>query len=122
MIFSCICKHFFHCTKHNFILQIQFKNAARPLDKNERTATEVFLKEVLSQKVWELGQVYLLKIKHTNNFILQQEEVEQVKWFGLEAFKDLLYSDNFVPYDKEYKDWIFGELKSQIKNIQPLHL
>ena len=80
----------------------------------------IFLKEVLSQKVWELGQVYLLKIKHTNNFVLQQEEVEQVKWFGLEAFKDLLYSDNFVPYDKEYKDWIFGELKSQIKDNQTL--
>ena len=81
----------------------------------------IFLKEVLSQKVWELGQVYLLKIKYTNNFVLQQEEVEEVKWFGLEDFKDLLYSDNFVPYDKEYKDWILGELKNQIKDIQTLN-
>ena len=67
----------------------------------------IFLGEIVSQKVWEIGQVYLLKKDiDYNKFKLQKNEVEEVNWLSFSKFKNLFYSDKFVPYDKSYKDWV----------------
>ena len=42
---------------------------------------------------------------------LQEEEVEEVKWVNFEEFKNLLYSDKWVPMDKEYKDLVVEKFK-----------
>lgn len=44
--------------------------------------------------------------KKADEFILQEEEVEEVKWLSFEEFKELLYSEKWVPMDKEYKDLV----------------
>jgi len=49
--------------------------------------------------------------KKTNEFILQEEEVESVKWLNFEEFKDLLYSEKWVPMDREYKDLVVEKFK-----------
>lgn len=72
-----------------------------------------FQKEVLSQKVWELGQVYLLKADFDiTEAKLQKEEVAEIQWYEFNDFKNILYSNNFMPYDIEYKDWVCDMLSN----------
>ena len=54
---------------------------------------------------------FFLYNKKTNEFVLQEEKVESVKWLRFEKFKDLLYSDKWVPMDKEYKDLVVEKFK-----------
>lgn len=75
----------------------------------------IFLKEWLNQKGWEIVQIYLLKNNTSEeDFILQTEEVEQVKWLGYNEFVKLLYSNEFCNHEKEYKDWVCEILKANI--------
>ncbi len=75
----------------------------------------IFLKEYLNQKGWEIVQIYLLKNNTTEkDFVLQTEEVEQVKWLSYNEFVKLLYSNEFCNHEKEYKDWVCEMLKSNI--------
>lgn len=79
----------------------------------------VFQKEILSEKVWELGQVYLLVLDiDIKDCILQTEEVAEICWLSFAKFKDLLYSECFVPYDKSYKDWVCEMLQENFRNKQ----
>lgn len=67
----------------------------------------VFQKEILSEKVWELGQTYLLVLDvDIKEFKLQVEEVAEVKWLPFDQFKELLFSSDFVPYDEDFKIWV----------------
>ena len=72
--------------------------------------------EYIEDDCWEIGQVFLFKCdKKIDEFILQKEEVELVKWLSFDEFKELLYSDKWVPMDKDYKDMViqkFVELLS----------
>lgn len=43
--------------------------------------------------------------------ILQEDEVEEVKWINFEELKKLLYSDKWVPMDKECKHLIIENLE-----------
>ena len=64
-----------------------------------------YIGEYISDITWELGQVYLLKInKEVKDMKFQKEEVEYAEWLPFEKFKKLLYSDSFIPYDKEFKE------------------
>ena len=47
--------------------------------------------------------------------VLQEAEVEEVKWLSFEEFKNLLYSDKWVPMDKAYKDMVVETLKKILK-------
>ncbi len=72
----------------------------------------IFLKEWINQKGWELAQIYLLKTEaKIDDMHLQEEEVEEVKWFCYDEFIELLYSDKFCNHAKEYKDWVAEILK-----------
>lgn len=68
--------------------------------------------EYICEETWEIGQVYLLKIDiELEDLKLQVEEVDEVKWLSFEDFKKLFYSNDFIPYDEEYR-------KMSIKLIQ----
>ncbi len=72
----------------------------------------VFLKEWVCLSEWELAQVYLLKTNmKEEDFVLQKEEVEEVRWLKYDDFVKLLYSDDFCAHDKAYKDWVVDVLK-----------
>ena len=71
-----------------------------------------FWGEYIAGSVWEIGQVYKL----TNNSKISEmkrqiEEVAELRWFSFNDFEKLFYSDEFVPYDKEYKDMVITKLK-----------
>ena len=64
----------------------------------------IYVGEYISQVTWEIGQVYLLKKDiELEDIKLQVEEVDEVKWLSFEEFKKLFYSQDFIPYDEEYK-------------------
>lgn len=71
-----------------------------------------FVGEYISDVTWELGQVYVLMLNvNIDNFILQQDEVDEVKWISFNEFKKILYSQEFIPYDMEYKDMVIKILQ-----------
>lgn len=75
-----------------------------------------FLGEYISDTTWEIGQIYLLKIsKKIEDMHLSEKEVEQVKWLSFDEFKDLLNSDQFMPYDDEFKKMTINLLKGYKK-------
>ena len=71
-----------------------------------------FMFEYIEDRVREIGQVYFIKVdKEINEFIIQKEEVSEIKWLNLEDFKKLFYSEEWVPYQNDYKDRIMEEFK-----------
>ncbi len=74
--------------------------------------------QILNSKGWEFSEQYLVfNNTKIEDMILQKEEVAEVKWLSLKAFKDLLYSDKFVPHLKEYKDKIYSFIELQVNEI-----
>ena len=75
-----------------------------------------YVGEFTSDVTWEIGQIYTLKLNlKIEDFKLQEEEVAEVKWLSFEDFKNLLYSDQFVPYEDELKDLSIKELEQYKK-------
>ncbi len=75
-----------------------------------------FICEYISDKSFELAQVYLLKLDlMIKDFKLQTEEVAEVKWLKFDEFKKLFLSDEFVNHPKDYKDMIIKVLESYLK-------
>lgn len=75
-----------------------------------------FLLEYIYEQGKELAQVYLLKLDmDINDFKLQENEVQSIKWVSYDMFKKILYSDEFVPLDNEYKDIILDIIQKRIK-------
>ncbi len=82
-------------------------------EAKEKTGVDVseeemkFCFEYIEDDAWEIGQVFLFKCdKEIEELTIQKEKVEEVKWLSFEEFKKLLYSDKWVPMDKEYKDLV----------------
>ena len=72
----------------------------------------IYVGEYICEKTWEIGQIYLLKIDvEINELKLQKEEVDEVKWLSYEEFVKLLYSEEFIPYDEEYRKLVLDLLK-----------
>ena len=77
----------------------------------------VFLGEYIADTVWEIGQVYMLKNNlPTDKMTMQPEEVSELKWLDFDEFKEFLYSQDFVPYDKAYKDMVVEKLSLSFYN------
>lgn len=71
-----------------------------------------FVCEYISDRTYEIAQVYLLNLDlKINEFKLQPEEVAEVKWLTFEEFQKLFYSDDFVEFDDEYRSIIINLLK-----------
>ena len=76
----------------------------------------IYVGEYISQVTWEIGQVYLLKKDiELEDIKLQVEEVDEVKWLSFEEFKKLFYSQDFIPYDEEYKEMSIKVIEKYIQ-------
>ena len=63
--------------------------------------------EYIYEDAWEIGQVFFFKLdKEINELTICEDEVEQVKWLNFDEFKELLYSDEWIPIDREYKNLV----------------
>lgn len=58
---------------------------------------------------------YMARIKNDTKFTLQKEEVNEVKYISLYEFKNLIYSDNFVPRNKDYYEFLLNYLINVLK-------
>ena len=75
-----------------------------------------FIVEWKALESWELAQVYLLNCNvKAKDMKLQVEEVECVKWLDYKEFEKLLYSDEFVPHQKSYKDFVCDIFKKKFE-------
>lgn len=75
----------------------------------------VFMTEWKFDIGWEFAQVYLLDIDaKATKFTLEKGKVGEVKWLKLDEFEKLLYSDDFCPHQKEFKDWSLRMLKEKL--------
>ena len=73
-----------------------------------------FLGEFWAKEVWEIGQVYLLKTEiDLKRVKVQKEEVSEVKFVDFDKFKSLFFSDDFMPYGNEYKNWVIEKLSGK---------
>lgn len=72
-----------------------------------------FVFEYIQDKSFEIAQVYLFKINlDISKLNLQKEEVSEVKWISYEEFKKMFYSNEFVPFDNEYKEKVLQMMLS----------
>lgn len=75
-----------------------------------------FMFEYIEDDAWEIGQVFFVRVdKDIEEMTLQKEEVDEIKWLSFDEFKKLLYSDKFVPHDKEYKDLVIEKFREILK-------
>jgi isopentenyldiphosphate isomerase len=68
-----------------------------------------------------LAHTFIGRIKNSTKFTLQKEEVSEVKYVSLYDFKNLIYTDEFVPKEKSYYesllDYLVNTLKIDDRNI-----
>ncbi len=77
----------------------------------------LYIGEFIADKSWEIAQIYLLKLDlNIKDMHLQEKEVAEVKWLSMAEFKNLFYSDLFVPFDNEYKNMVINFLKNNINS------
>ena len=108
-----------HVSAGETMLQGCQREVLEELGINTKEDEFEFWGEYLAETVWELGQVYKLENNfETTQMKMQVEEVSEIKWFDFDDFVKLFYSDDFVPYDKEYKDMIVERLQSHFKRTQ----
>ncbi len=58
---------------------------------------------------------YIARIRNNTNLTLQKEEVDEVKWISLYEFKNLIYTDDFVPRNREYYEFLLNYLIVDLK-------
>jgi len=72
--------------------------------------------ETLNQKGWEFAQHYLVRDNtKIENMTIDPKEVAEVRWLSLKDFEKLLYSVEFVPHSKEYKDTVLKFIKKALR-------
>ncbi|MBR2704867.1 MAG: NUDIX domain-containing protein [Clostridia bacterium] len=81
-----------------------------------------FMGELIEDEdYWEIGQIFFIKAdKDIDEFILDKNEVEEVKWISFDELKELLYSDIWAPCSEEYKTRVldlFSKMFNQGKVI-----
>lgn len=104
-----------HVDAGETLLQACVRETKEELGLDTRENDFVFLKEMLNHKGWEFNEIYLLKTTaKIEEFVLQKEEVSEVKYFNYDEFIKLLYSNDFAPHSKDYKDWVKIELKKYV--------
>ncbi len=75
-----------------------------------------FICEFVFDSTWEIGETFLLKYNERMGSIkLKEDEVSEVKWITFDEFEKLLYSDDFVPFEEEYKKLIIKKLGKILK-------
>ena len=86
------------------------------LDVSEDDVKLMF-EHIEDEDYWEIGQVFFIKAdKEIEDFTLQKDEVEEVKWLTFDEFKKLFYSDKWAPCSAEYKRLVIEQFE-KIFNI-----
>ena len=62
-----------------------------------------------------LAHTFIGRIKNSTKFTLQKEEVSEVKYVSLYDFKNLIYTDDFVPKEKSYYEFLLDYLVNTLK-------
>ena len=71
-----------------------------------------FLKQIVREDHAELVQVYLLQIDVSKEaFVLQEDEIEDAKWFSYAEFEVVSNTDEFSSESKKYREWVLEVLK-----------
>ena len=72
----------------------------------------IFQCQIIERSQWELSQQYLVKnVTKTESMKINHDEIADLNWLSLEKFNELLYSEDFVPHSKEYKDTVVTFIK-----------
>lgn len=108
------------CTGHVNAGETQIEGAIREIYEELGIKTVEsdykFICEYIYDPSYELGQVYLLNLNsRTDEFRLQENEVSEIKWLNFDDFKKLLYSEQFVKLDEEYRKLVLNMLKHQLQ-------
>ena len=75
-----------------------------------------FISEYIYYDSFEIAQIYLMKKDlDISKLKLQEEEVAEVKWVNYADFKNLFYSDEFVPFNDEYKKFVLDLFDNTFK-------
>ena len=73
---------------------------------------KLMFEHIEDEDYWEIGQVFFIKAdKNEEDFILQKEEVEEVKWLSFKEFKKLFYSEKWAPCSDEYKRLVIEHIE-----------
>ena len=104
-----------HVDAGETLLQTCVRETKEELGLDVKESDFIFLTEMLKQKSWEFAEIYLLRTTaKIEDFTLQKEEVSKVEYLPYDEFIRLLYSTDFAPHEKDYKDWVSTELKKCI--------
>lgn len=77
-----------------------------------------FIQEFVYQDGWEIAQIYFVKEDlKIEEMKLQEHEVSDVKYLEFDDFVELFYSNEFVPFNKEYKDLIVRLFKTKLLEL-----
>ena len=104
---------------HIDTLETSIEGAIRETDEELGVKTTEKDYELIGEYIyddgWEIAQIYILRLDmNIEEFNIQKQEVETIKWLDYDQFVNIFYSDEFVPHDKEYKDKICTELKKRL--------
>lgn len=62
---------------------------------------------ILDDDYWEIGQIFFIKTdKKIDEFVLQEDEVDEVKWINFDDFKKIFSSDIWAPCPDNYRNHI----------------
>ena len=101
-----------HVKAGETILQGAIRETEEELGVKTKEEDYTFIGEYICDNAWELGQVYLLKLDlKLEDFKLQEEEVDEIKWVTFNEFENIIFSDEFTGIDIEYKRFILNYFK-----------
>ncbi len=101
-----------HVNAGESIIEACVRETKEELGIDVKESEFVFQKQIVNQEGWELAQVYILELDtEIDNFVLQKEEVSDVKWLIYNEFKKLYLSDDFCEEPIFYKKWVLEILK-----------
>ena len=75
-----------------------------------------FICEYIWDETLEIAQVYLMHLDaKVEDFRLQESEVSEIKWVSFDEFKEIFYSDDFVPFKDDYKKLVIGLFERELQ-------
>jgi molecular chaperone HtpG len=66
--------------------------------------------------VKDKGYEILYLTDEIDEFVLQKEEVSEVKWVKFDEFKEMIFSDKWCPYTDDYKEKVIEKFEKKFKN------
>ena len=104
-----------HVVAGESIIEGAIRETKEELGINTKQSDYEYVGEYIKDSSFEIAQIFMVKLNvNLDDFILQKEEVSEVKWVSLNEFKNIFYSDLFCNHDKEYKDFIVRLLEERI--------